>query len=397
MAEAARMGIKIAPPDINLCDRDFTVDGDNVRFGLAAVKGVGDRAIQAICAGRKEVGRFKNLYDFAKNVDLHAVNRAAVEALIKCGAFDALSATRPAMIAAIDHAIELGLSALQDKLSGQMSFFDGLSGAAEPPPRFPNVEPWSEAQLLAAEKETLGFYISSHPLVHYGRELRSLSWPEGKGLANLEELPDSARITIGCMIAQVRPTVTKTGKSAGKKMAMLTLEDLTGKADAVAFSETYERLSSLIHPEAMVFVVGMVDRRRDRPSIIVDDIIPINLALEQLTGAILLRPPAGSGSEFFKGLQDVLAKHRGQCPIVLEIVPSLRSDVKAVVKPDRQWCVQPSRNLIDALTQLLPEENILLRPKPGGNGTPRRGQFNKFGSAPRGQTGQASPAVTRFD
>jgi DNA polymerase-3 subunit alpha len=398
MAEASRMGIKIAPPDINLCDRDFTVDGTNVRFGLAAVKGVGDKAIEAIRTGRKEVGRFKNLYDFAKNVDLHAVNRSAIEALIKCGAFDALGATRPAMIAAIDQAIELGLSALQDKLSGQRSFFEGLAGTGDqPPPQFPNVEPWSEAQLLAAEKETLGFYISSHPLVHYGRELQGLSSPSDKGLANLEELADGSRITVGCMIAQIRPTVTKTGKSAGKKMAMLTLEDLIGKADAVVFSEAYQRLTALIRPEAMVFVVGTVDRRRDRPNIIVDEIIPIDQALEQLTGAITLRPPAGSGQDFFKTLQGLLAQHPGQCPISLEIVPQLRSDVKAVIKPDRQWYLQPSRKLLDALTKLLPEETISLRPKPGNNGAGRRGPFNKFSQAPRGQAGQASPAVTRFD
>lgn len=399
MAEAGRMRIKIAPPDINLCDRDFTVDGESVRFGLAAVKGVGDKAVEAILSGRKAAGKFKHLYDFAKNVDLRAVNRATIEALIKCGAFDALGASRAAMIAALDHAIELGQAASDDRRSGQMNFFAGLAGGQEPPPRFPDVEPWSEAQLLAAEKETLGFYITSHPLVHYGRELESLSTPEGVKLSRLDTMSDGTRITIGCMIAQVRPTVTKTGKSAGRKMAMLTVEDLTGKGDAVVFSDAYERLSGLIRPDAMVFIVGTVDRRRERPNIIVDEIIAIDLAIEQLTGMVTIRVPAGARAELLASVRDALGRHRGACPVVLEVVPSLRSDVKAILRTDKQWCVQPSRKLVEELAAIVREENLLLRPKVGNGNGNRRGGYNKFANnnAPRGLSGVASAAVTRFN
>ena len=188
MSEASRLGVKIAPPDINACDRDFTVDGDQVRFGLAAVKGVGAKAVEAISAARKEAERFKNLYHFCEHVDPRAANRACVEALIKCGAFDSLGASRAAMVAALDRAMDLGQSAAADRKSKQMQLF-GAPGPDEPAsqPRFPDVEPWSEAQLLAAEKETLGFYITSHPLTHYGRELTSLSTPPGISLARLED------------------------------------------------------------------------------------------------------------------------------------------------------------------------------------------------------------------
>jgi DNA polymerase-3 subunit alpha len=264
IAEAARMGVKVLPPDINACDADFMVDADAVRFGLAAVKGVGAKAVDAIVAGRKQAGRFRDLYHFCENVDLHAVNRATVEALIKCGAFDALGASRAAMVAGLDHAFQLGQNAAQDRRSGQMSFFGaGTPGEHAPPSRFPDVEPWSEAQLLAAEKETLGFYITRHPLVRYARELESLSSPAGTHLAQLDALAAGARATLGCMLASVRPTITKAGRSAGRKMAMLTLEDLSGKADAVVFSETFERLAGVIKPDAMVFVTG-----RDRKSVV---------------------------------------------------------------------------------------------------------------------------------
>jgi len=330
------------------------------------------------------------------------------------------------MAAALDHAIELGQSASDDRRSGQMNFFDAPAGAgggagAAPPAVFPNVEPWSEAQLLAAEKETLGFYISSHPLVRYGRELDSLSQPEGISLATLENYPDGQRVMIGCMVAQVRPTVTKTGKSAGKKMAMLTVEDLTSKADAVVFSEAYERLGGLLVPEAMVFLSGSVDRRRERPNIIVDEIVPIEQAVEQLTGLIVLRlgsmvtaaaaatPGGGAtgspqGNEFLQRLRDVLLKFHGNCQIIVEMTPSLRGDIKAYIRPDRQWFVQPSRRLIDELTGLLGEERFRLKPRPlangrNGNGT-GSGRYVPRPQQPsllQGQRGVASAAVTRFD
>ena len=398
MAEASRMGIKIAPPDVNLCDRDFAVDGERVRFGLAAVKGVGARAVEAISEARGEAGKFTDLYHFCKFADLHAVNRSTIEALIKCGAFDSLGATRVQMLAALDHAIELGQSAAQDRRSGQMSIFDGLGGSpADNEPKFPKVEPWSESQLLAAEKETLGFYITSHPLVRYGRELTMLSTPGGADLAHLEQFADGTRVMIGCSVASIRPTVTKNGRSAGKKMAMLTLEDLFGKSDAVVFSETYEKIGLLLAPDAILFVSGSIDRRREKPSIIVDDVIPIDQALEQLTFAIKLAiPTCGPGSEFLNRLQDVLTRHAGgNCMIVLEMAPSSRADVKCMIRPDRKWYIKPSRKLMDELLGLLGEENLTLRakelPPPA-----RRSQWKGNGAA-RGQNGVASEAVTRFN
>ena len=397
------MGIKVAPPDINTCDRDFTVDGERVRFGLAGVKGVGDKAVEAIAVARREAKRFTDLYHFCRSVDLHAVNRATIEALIKCGGFDSLGASRAAMCAGLDHAIDLGQSASDDKRTGQMSFFDsGSMAAAAPPVRFPDVEPWSEAQLLAAEKETLGFYITSHPLVRYGRELTSLSTPHGTSLSNLEGMADGTRLTVGCMIAGIRPTVTKTGKSAGKKMAMLTLEDLTGKADAVVFSDAYERLGERIGLEAMVFVAGTVDRRRERPNIIVDEIIPIDQALEQLTSGIGLRLTSAlctgaAGKEFLQRLHDVLVRHRGRSTLMMEVAPLTRPDARAIVRPDAQWFVAPTRKLIDELVGLLGEENLVLEPKPMESGRSRNNNWNGQYRGKSNGNGVASAAVTRFN
>ncbi len=377
LSEASRMNIKIAPPDINACSSDFTVDGEMVRFGLSAVKGVGGKAIEAIIAARSKVGRFTDLFHFCRHVDLHAVNRATIEALIKCGAFDSLGAHRAAMMAAIDSAISIGQSAAADRKSGQMSFFDAL-GQQNARPQFPDVEPWSESQLLAAEKETLGFYITSHPLTRYGRELTALSTPAGLSMARLEDFAAGGRITIGCMIASVRSTITKAGRSAGKKMAMLTIEDLTGKCDAVVFSETYEKYAHLIEPEAMVFITGAADRRRERINIVVDEITPINQAIERLTGEILIRIPRSRPmNEVLEPLKEILLAHRGSVPVCIQLRTTLRNDITATVRPDREWFVAPSRKLVDRLTDLLGEENLLLKPKNNNNGANRHNNYRR--------------------
>ncbi len=367
--EAERMGVKIAPPDINTCGADFAVDGQQVRFGLAAVKGVGARAVEGIVSARQEAEHFTDLYHFCEHVDLRAVNRATIEALIKCGAFDALGAHRAAMLAGLDRAIQLGQAAAENRKSGQMNFFAMLGEDAPDnvAPQFPKVEPLSEAKLLAAEKETLGFYITSHPLVHYGRELDSLSLPKGIALGRVDNYRDSTALTVGCMIDSVRTTFTKKGN---EKMAMLTLEDLTGKCEAVVFPKTYQQCGQLLKEGAIVFILGTVDRRRERPNIIVNQIVPIDDALEQLTAQITLRLPTSS-KELLEGVREVLSRHHGNRPVLLELTPAVRCDVKAVIRADPQWFVAPSRKLIEELEEHLKQEDLLLVPKPNGNGNER--------------------------
>ncbi len=382
MAEARRMGIGVRPPDVNASGADFTVSGEAeplIRFGLAAVKGVGQKAVEAVVAARQSVGRFQSLYHFCEHVDLRLVNRATIEALIKCGAFDALGAHRAAMLSALDRAIELGNAAAEDRKSGQLSFF-GAEGAGDekrPAPRFPDVEPFSEAQLLQAEKQTLGFYVTSHPLVKYGRELESLG---SATCATLAELSEGTPVTLGCMIASVRPRVTKSGRSAGKRMAILTVEDLTGSRECVAFPETYERLGDLLRAEAILFLSGTVDRRREVPQLIIDKAIPIEEAIGHLTGAITLRLEEALQQETLAELGEILRRHPGRCPIYLEVAPATRGDVRVVVQCSQEWLVAADRGLYRELCDLLGEENVLLIPR-RNNGT--RGNASAPGNGGR--------------
>ncbi|MCD6364907.1 MAG: DNA polymerase III subunit alpha [Planctomycetes bacterium] len=399
MADAERMGISIAPPDINLCGEGFIVDGDSVRFGLTAVKGVGAKAVEAIVQARNQVGRFEDLYHFCKNVDLHAVNRGTIEALIGCGAFDSLGAHRAAMSAALDHAITLGQAAAADRKSGQMSFFDTFNQSNPVQARFPDVEPWSEAQLLATEKETLGFYVSSHPLVTHGRMLTSLTCPSGFSLGKVGQFSHETPVTVGCMVAQIRLTQTK---SKGERMAILTLEDITGKSEAVVFPRAYERFGRLLEVDTMAFVRGTINASRETPSIVIDEFIPIAEAIEQLTGSILLSLP-GAGKDLLEGLQNLLARHKGDCPVFVRVRPVNRGDVLTTIRLARQWWVKPSQALVEELIELLGEKNLRLNSKPPAPSARRGGQFrNKPRARQRSliaaeQNAQVSPAVTRFN
>ena len=396
MGEADRMGIAIASPDINACGADFAVDGDSVRFGLAAVKGVGHRAVEAIVEARQEAGSFRDLYHFCEYVDLRAVNRSTIEALIKCGAFDALGASRAAMMAGLDGAIAYGQHAANARKSGQLSLFG--SEGPPPAPSFPNVEPWSEAELLAAEKETLGYYVTSHPLVKYGRELESLGYPTDQArVARLSEFSDGTAVILGCMVSSVRKTRTKNGKSAGKLMAMLTIEDLTGHCDAVIFSDGYQQHGHLLEEGAIVFLSGSVDRRRETPSIRIDEVIPADEAVEKLTGALLLRlTPADLEQPRLGALHALLGQHRGATTLYIQINPALRTDVQATIKAAQDFWIRPSRKLLDELLELLGDENaIKLCPKKPAP-KKKRNHFRRNGG-PSGSSGPASEAVTRFN
>ena len=402
MEEARRMKIDVLPPDINACGDAFAVDGDAVRFGLSAVKGVGHSAVEAIVAAREECGRFTDLFHFCEFVDARSVNKGAIEALIKCGAFDALGANRAAMTKVVEKAVALGNKAADDRKSGQMSFFGegGFLGETRETTKaqFPSVAPWSKAELLQAEKETLGFYVSSHPLVEYAREMAGLSYPGGLDLGRLVQdtarYPHDTRIRVGCMIQQIRQTVTK---SKGEKMAMLTLEDTTGKCEAVAFPRTYALIAEHLYADHMVFITGSVDHSRDRVQIIVDEVVPLIDASERYTKSMTVVFPPAADDTFAEKLKALLAAHPGSSAVHLEIRPSCRPDIAVMVQASQSLHVKPTRELLLGLEALLDQQQqyIRLTPTRVSAGQTRRkwnGQKNATG-----QNGKASAAVTRFN
>lgn len=298
MLPNGKRGIEVGQPDINLSDTAFTVVFDkeepndanhgHIRFGLSAVKGVGEKAMRAIIDVRDKDGPFTSLYDFCERVPLGTVNKATIEALIKCGAFDELHGieSRAAMVAAMEGAIQAGQRAAADRDSGQMNFFGGQveGDVAEmvpvPEATLPTVDAWSKQELLKQEKSVLGFYVSSHPMDEHQDALQRYS---SCTIADVAQLRADTQAILGGMLTRVRPTFTR---ASGKKMAHLTLEDKTGPIDAVVFPRTYDVVAPLLENDRIVFLQGKVDRKRETPQLLVDEVIPIERAVEQLTRAV---------------------------------------------------------------------------------------------------------------
>ena len=317
--ECRRMGIEVTPPDINESGADFTVVGDRVRFGLAAVKGIGHRAVEAIEAARRQVGRFRSLFHFAEHVDPSAVNRAVVDSLVKCGAFDSTGARRSQLAAVMDGALAAGAAAQEDRRRGQMNFFGQLAADAPPEEQaLPDIPEWPEGQLLKYEKAVLGLYVSSHPLAEHEPLLRHFSTTS---TADLAQYLDGAEVVLGGMIGPIRPLFTKKGRNAGAKMAAFDFEDLDGKISCIIFPEDYEKNQELVRKDAIVFIGGQVDRRREEPSIRVSRVLTLEEGRRTLTQSVVIRlHEVGLNNELMENLRQVLAAHPGTVPIFIELV-----------------------------------------------------------------------------
>ncbi len=337
-------GIEVRPPDINLSVRQFFVvyDADephdpnhgHIRFGLSAVKGVGDKAVDAITEARRAGGPFTSLFDFCERVPSSLVNKGVIEALIKCGAFDSLHGAdkRAAMVKVVETAMSRGaqeadLRSADDFLFGEVAAApSGPKGQADDKAHkatLPDVEPWDHREQLQFEKGVLGFYVSSHPLDRWGQEIQTFS---STSVAGVRTLRADAKVIVGGMLTRVRQTLVKTGRSMGKKMAMITIEDQTGQIEGVIFSEGYAKFDHLLQPDRIVFLEGDVDRRREEPSIRINRVLPVEEARRELTRfvKVILRPAGADGrprddSGHLINLRTKLRQLSGPTPVLLEI------------------------------------------------------------------------------
>ena len=259
VSRCEEMGIKVLPPDVNRSDHEFTVEGGNIRFGLDAVKGVGYQAVEAIKRAREQGGPFTSLWDFCERVDYRALNKKALEALIKCGAFGSTGATRKGMLMVLPQAQAAGQKAQQDAQAGQISIFDLVGGErkaakpAAPRPPIPTEEA-DQAELLAMEKEAIGLFISSHPLKRIAAALRS------RTDCTLRELPSRREkevVTVGGIITETKRLRTRTGQP----MAFATLGDLEGSIELLIFADALAGKEQVVAVDRVVLVKGRVDHK----------------------------------------------------------------------------------------------------------------------------------------
>ena len=279
IANCLKLGIEVEPPDINGSQLTFTPlkmtgSKDKILFGISAVKNVGEGAIENILEARQEGGKFKSLPDLCDRVNLHAVNRRALEALILCGAFDKIESNRNQLVQDMEGVIKWAQDRKKDRDSGQGNLFDLLGGMSfgksankyESAPKSKIVKDYEPQKKLQLEKELLGFYVSEHPLKNL------LLMNQDPDVVTLEELADKkGKVSVIVMISAIKPVVTK----KGEKMAILQLEDLTGQIKAVVFPKTYEQVGSHITENAVLLISGKIEKDGEEIQIIVDDAKPI--------------------------------------------------------------------------------------------------------------------------
>jgi len=373
-------GVRVLPPDVNVSDKDFTpvyqereapaakgnrkskaktqksIEGV-IRFGLMAVRGVGEKAVEAVIDERQKKGEFPSLYDFCERVDLKQITRATIEAFIKCGAFSGTGARRAQLLAVADKAVEQGQQAQQDRRLGQFSMFAApapSSPLAKMATPLPDIEELEPRELLKFEKEFLGFYITSHPLTEHQMAIERYSTSATKELVSV---PEGAEVTLGGMISRVKKTVTKNGRSAGMQMAMITIEDLEGQVDGVLFAETLADVSTkypdAIASESILFVKGKVDKRRETPCIVVNEVIPVSEAIARLTTSVVIDlSPSRHDASVIPQLKPVFGKHKGNNAVYAQ-VPWNGGGQSILIRLGGDCGVKPSKPLLDDLELVL--------------------------------------------
>ncbi|MFZ5802737.1 MAG: DNA polymerase III subunit alpha [Candidatus Omnitrophota bacterium] len=314
--ECRRMEIEVKPPSVNESFSEFTCVGNHIRFGLAAVKNVGSTAIESIIQSRLAEGPFQNFFDFMQRVDLRVCNRKVVESLVRCGAFDEFKANRAQLVAVLDQALEFGSNFQKDKTRGQMSFFDSKQtdqSFGDQAGGLPDIPEWSENQLLAYERELLGFYVTSHPLTRYSKILKKYATASSDTLG---EFRDQQEVTLGGIVDNIKEILTK----KGDKMAFLTFQDLSGSCEIVVFPEVYKNSSSCLVKDATLFVKGKVNAREDTPKVLAEEIVSLDDVQKKYTRLVSIDlQTAGLDPETMKEIQRILLRHKGTTPVHLAL------------------------------------------------------------------------------
>ncbi|MDP2599523.1 MAG: DNA polymerase III subunit alpha [Deltaproteobacteria bacterium] len=356
LQECQSLGIEMLPPDVNESLFSFTVvDDKKIRFGLGGVKNVGEAAIESIIAAREALasggqadGLFHSLFDFCERVDSRKANRRVVESLIKCGAFDFTKGRRSQLAAVIDHALELGAGKQKEKLSGQFNLLDHFKTEDRRPwtedQKLPEIEDWPERQRLQFEKESLGFYLSGHPLAQYENLLSQYATHD---CTQVGELNDKKEVKVAGMVAAMREITTK----KGDRMGFVTLEDMKGVVEVVVFPEAYAKSHAWLKSDRPLLVIGNVDEGEESNKILAREIILLESAPQQMTKTVHFKlSPAEMTPKHLNDLKQVLGRFKGPCHAFVHVLIPEQSET--VLKLPDELKIDPSPQLVDSVKRL---------------------------------------------
>ncbi len=363
IADCRERGARILPPDVNQSGEDFTVAGGDIRFGLGAVRGVGGKAIETILAAR--TAPFTSFPDFCRRVRSPVINKRVVESLVQCGAFDSLGMGRARLSTAAEEMLRWAERMEREANSDQQSLFGrtGCGVLTEPPP-IPVVPEWSDKEMLRAEKDAIGIFLTGHPLDKFDRDLRRLT---NASTGSLGGRAHQEKVTVAGVIHTVK---TKNSKK-GDRYATFSLEDKEGVVEVIAWPEAYRRFETTIHGDEPVLVVGSLDKRenvatraeeaeslaegaevvRERSQIIAEEIRPLAAAREQSVRQVHLQVSAEClTDEQLVRLRETLAQHRGSCPAYLHVIVPGSSET--VIELPESLRVVASEAMLDAVENI---------------------------------------------
>ena len=345
IGECRDMQIPVLPPDVNESDLDFLSVENTIRFGMLAIRNVGEGAIRSILLCRNERGKFKSLFDFCEQVDSRSVNKRVLESLIKSGALDSLEWNRSQLMAASDAAIESGQKRQRDRESGQKGLFSELAGTEPSSVAPPDAAPWSAEQLLAFEKETLGYYVSGHPLDRFHEEVRRFS---SQNVAQLSTEAKSKEVIVAGIVTELRSRRTR----KGDLMATFMLEDLTGAVETIVFPKLYREVESLVASDTPLLVSGRFDVEGDSSCrIVASHVQSLSGISERSASQLVIKIPVSEMKpESALRLHRILDASRGETGVDLELYHP--HDFRVSIDCSQFLKVQSSQELIGQIEEI---------------------------------------------
>jgi DNA polymerase-3 subunit alpha len=373
MEDCRRMNIEVVPPDANRSEADFTVADGKIYVGLCAIKGCGEGAVAGGSKARREGGPFKSIFDICERVDPSQLNRSTIETLIKAGALDSLGAKRSQNMAVIERAMQSGASLHSDRRSGQKGLFDAVEEPAErgggAGGSLPQMDEWDDRARLNAEKEVLGFYLTSHPLAEYEQALATYC---SHTIAQVPSLQHRTEVVLGGMLSSIKYSQTKNPRTPGAstKYAMFDLEDTTGAMRSIIWPEEFSQHGHLVEADATLVVRGSVDRRpgSEESNLIVNELIPFSELAGRFTRGIVVRlNEQEHGERRLESLYEILRGYPGNCELQLVLCLADGSRVTMKSESVRVELNLEMRGRVDAL---LGPGNVRLVAAPPVSGAP---------------------------
>ena len=359
--------IEVLPPDINESFKDFTVVDDRIRFGMAAVKNVGEAALDSIIEEREKDGPFLSLEDFCCRVDLRRVNRRVLESLIKAGAFDSLKLKRSQFFAILDQALEQGQAAQRDRISGQISLFAVMGSEEEQQLKkidIPDINEWTDQEKLSLEKETVGFYLTGHPLDNYREDILAVT---DANLSDKKQWVEGQSLRVGGLIREIKNRKTK----KGDPMAVIVLEDITGTVEVVIFPELYSQCAAVLQVDTPVVIEGQVKKDERGDNIIANAVETLEAARDKYTAntRILLQSDRVNRQNL-EALKKVLFRHHGDCPVSFTLHFAGRGEVDLEIPQD--ITIKPGRKFTAEINRIMGDEVVTYEKKPVVDGPKKK-------------------------